>query len=396
LKRFKTRLRYAQSEGRATAGREPLSIPASERGFQSCSLRGFRLRAKRATSRISFDVPNKPTILDVARQASVSIGTVSNVLNGRANVSAARTAKVEAAMAALGYVPNRLAQSLRGGESRVIGLCTPVTASAYFVALLETFENLASAQGYEIMQVLSHGDPEIELRRVRALVGRHVDGLVLIPTREPQAALDLVAERGTPTVIVDQVIRDRRFDYVAIDDRKAMREAVAHVIGLGHRSLLYIVRDTRLAIVQRRIEGFREACSAARPNVAGTVIQRDPDDRPFARQVADALASRNRPTAIIASNSAVALATVGILQGMNVRWPDDVSLLAFDEPVWANIVMPPLAVVRHPTQQVAAEAWKRLLARLNSPDERPKRITLDTHLVPRASLGPPHAVRQGR
>lgn len=325
----------------------------------------------------------------------MSIGTVSNVLNGRANVSAIRTTKVEAAMAALGYVPNRLAQSLRGGESRVVGLCTPVTSSAYFVALLEAFENLASEQGYEIMQVLSHGDPETELRRVRALLGRHVDGLVLIPTYEPQAALDLVAQRGTPTVIVDQVVRDRRFDYVAIDDRKAMREAVAHVIDLGHRKLLYIVRDMRLAIVQRRIEGFREACSATRSDVTGTVIQRDPDDGPFARQIADALGSRNPPTAIIASNSAVALASVAILQRMGVRWPRDISLLAFDEPVWAGIVAPPLAVVRHPTQQVAAEAWKRLLARKKFPDERPKRVTLDTRLVPRASLGPPRRLRQG-
>jgi LacI family transcriptional regulator len=332
---------------------------------------------------------SKPTILDVARKAGVSIGTVSNVLNGRANVSVARTVKVEAAMAALGYVPNRLAQSLRGGESRVIGLCTPVTASAYFVALLETFENLASEQGYEIMQVLSHGDPGIELRRVRALVGRRVDGLVLIPTNEPQAALDLVAERGTPTVVVDQLIRDKRFDYVAIDDRKAMRQAAAHVIGLGHRSILYIVRDLRLAIVQRRIEGFREACGTTRPHVSGAVIQRDPDEGRFATQIADALASRKPPTAIIASNSAVALATVAILQGMDVHWPRDVSLLAFDEPVWATVVSPPLAVVRHPTRELAAQAWKCLVERLQFPDRRPKRVTLETHLVPRASLGPP-------
>jgi len=316
------------------------------------------------------------------------------VLNDRGNVSAARTQKVEAAMAALGYVPNRLAQSLRGGESRVIGVCTPVTSSAYFVALLETFENIASQQGYEIMQVLSHGDPAIEVRRVRALVGRHVDGLVLIPTYQPQAALDLVVERGTPAVIVDQVIRDKRFDYVAIDDRKAMREAATHVISLGHRTLLYLVRDMRLSIVQRRMEGFREACGVARPAVTGAVIQRDPDDAAFARQVAGALASRDPPTAIIASNSAIALSTVAILQAMNLRWPDDVSLLAFDEPVWATIVTPPLAVVRHPTQRIAAEAWNRLMLRLRSPDERPKRITLDAHLVPRASLAPPR--RRGR
>jgi len=127
--------------------------------------------------------------------------------------------------------------------------------------------------------------------------------------------------------------------------------------------------------------------------VTGAVIQRDPDDAAFARQVAGALASRDPPTAIIASNSAIALSTVAILQAMNVRWPDDVSLLAFDEPVWATIVTPPLAVVRHPTQRIAAEAWNRLMLRLRSPDERPKRITLDAHLVPRASLAPPRRRR---
>ena len=126
------------------------------------------------------------------------------------------------------------------------------------------------------------------------------------------------------------------------------------------------------------------------------MIQRDPDDELFARQIADALASRKPPTAIIASNSAVALATVAILQRMNLRWPRDVSLLAFDEPVWADIVRPPLAVVRHPTRELAAQVWKRLLERLQSPDRRPKRITLDTRLVPRASLGPPRALRKGR
>ena len=172
-------------------------------------------------------------------------------------------------MAELGYVPNRVAQSLRRGDSHVIGLCTPVTSSAYFAALLEMFENLASQEGYELMQVLSHGDPAIELRRVQALAGRNVDGMILIPTYEPQPTLDLLAASAIPTVIVDQVMRDRRFDYVAIDDRKAMHDATAHVVGLGHRTLLYIVKDKRLSIVQRRIEGFSEAAGVARPSVPG-------------------------------------------------------------------------------------------------------------------------------
>lgn len=341
-----------------------------------------------------FQVTTKPTILDVARRARVSVGTVSNVLNDRGNVSAGRRARVAQAMADLGYVPNRVAQELRGGESHVIGLCTPITASAYFAALLEMFEDLAARQGYEIMQVLSHGDPALELRRVKALIGRNVDGMILIPTHDSQATLDLLAERGTPVVVVDRVARDPRFDYVAIDDRRAMREATRHLIGLGHRRLLYVVRDTRLSTTQRRIEGYTDAANAARPAVSATVIRRDPDEAAFARQVADALAAPKAPTALIASNSAIALSLLRILQDAGVRWPDDVSLLAFDEPVWAPIVTPPLSVVRHPTQRIAAEAWNRLLLRLRTPDLRPRRITLQAHLVTAASLGPPR--REGR
>jgi len=338
----------------------------------------------------------KPTIIDVAQHAGVSVGTVSNVLNGRGNVSAGRRAKVESAMAELGFVPNAVAQSLRRNESRVIGLCTPVTSSAYFAALLEMFEDLAAAQGYELMQVLSHGDPGLELRRVQALIGRNVDGLILIPTHDPRATLDLANERGTPTVIVDRVTADRRFDYVTIDDRRAMREATRHVIGLGHRRLLFIMRDARLPTTQRRIEGFNEAATQSRPAASAVVLQRDPDEAAFARQLAEAMGEPRPPTAIIASNSAIALSLLRVLLDLGVRWPDDVSLLAFDEPEWAPIVSPPLAVLRHPTAQIARGAWQRLLLRLRETDVRPRRITLQAQLVPAASLAPPRAKRLAR
>ena len=329
----------------------------------------------------------KPTIVDVARHSGVSVGTVSNVLNARGNVSAARRAKVDAAMAELGFVPNAVAQSLRRSESRVVGLCTPLTSSAYFAALLEMFENLAASEGYELMQVLSRGDPELELRRVQALVGRNVDGLILIPTHDPRATLDLLMERAMPTVIVDRMTGDRRFDYVTIDDRRAMREATRHVLALGHRRLLYIVRDTRLPTTQQRIEGFLAAARVARPKAVAEVLERDPLEQVFAREVADALASG--PTAIVASNSAIALSLVRVLQDKGVRWPDNVSLLAFDEPEWAPILSPPLAVVRHPTERIARETWRRLLARIHTPELAPRRTTLQAFVVPAASLAPP-------
>lgn len=333
----------------------------------------------------------KSTILDVAKRADVSIGTVSNVLNGRGNVSAARAAQVNSAIAELGYLPNGVAQSLRRSASRVVGLCVPSPSSAYFCALLDRFEDLAAAQGYELMQVLSHSDPALEMRRVRALLSRSVDALILIPTHDSAATLDLLAEHAMPTVLVDRVTGDGRFDSVAIDDRKAMREATAHLIALGHRSLLYLIRDDRLITTQQRMAGFREAAAAGPVRVTAEICLRDLDDARFAVQVAVALQGRHPPTAIVASNSAIALSLVAILQAMGVRWPDDVSVLAFDEPVWAPIVTPPLAVLRHPTDTIAKTAWQRLMRRLLDPSIPPQRTTLKARFVAAASVGAPGA-----
>ena len=330
----------------------------------------------------------KPTVVDVARRAGVSLGTVSNVINGRGHVSDVRRGRVEAAMTSLGYVPNAAAQNLRRSESRVIGLCTPLTSSAYFAALLEMFEELAAAQGYEIMQVLSRGDPALELRRVQALVGRNVDGLILIPTHDARATLDLVAERDVPTVIVDRMLADKRFDYVGIDDRKAMREATRAALAMGHRRMLYIVRDSRLPTTRRRIQGFEQAMAEVR-GAHGTVLQRDASDDVFGAQVERALAPAKPPTAIIASNSGIALSLVRILIDLGMRWPDDVSLVAFDEPVWAPILSPALAVVRHPTAHIAQAAWQRIVLRLREPHAPPKRTTREAQLVPAASLASP-------
>lgn len=332
------------------------------------------------------------TVLDVAQRAEVSVGTVSNVLNGRGNVSEARRERVQAAMRELGFFPNGVAQSLRRQQSRVIGLCTPLTASAYFAALLDYFEEVAAKEGYAVMQVLSRGDPALELTRVEALLGRNIDGLILIPTYDSTATLDLLALRGTPTVIVDRVTSDKRFDYVAIDDRKAMREATEYVIGIGHRRLLYLIRDSRLPTTKLRIKGYREAAEGSKCAIFATVVQRDPDEGAFAQQVAEIMASSQVPTAIIASNSFVALSLVQILQKLKIRWPDDVTLLAFDEPDWAPILSPPLSVVRHPTQEIALKAWNQLLARVRTPGLRPKRITLEAGLLATDSIGPPKQV----
>lgn len=317
----------------------------------------------------------RATIEDVAREAGVSVGTVSNVLNQLGNVRTERAARVRDAIAALRYVPNGVAQSLRRQRSRVVGLCAPLTSSAYFAALLDAFEDIASTQGYEVMQVLSRQDAALEERRVRALIARKVDGLIVIPSATPQATFDLIVESGVPAVIVDRLSDDSRFDYVTLDDYGAMQAATRALLERGHRRLLYVVNNPKLVTTRRRIEAFRATARRTRGTVAQVCV-REPDDAAFARQVRTLLQQDDRPTAAIGSNSTLTLALLKALRKQGVVIPRGLSLIAFDAPDWSDVLEPPLAVVRPPTGEIARMAWELLLRRMHDPGLPTERIEL--------------------
>src|SRR5690348_5258804 len=173
---------------------------------------------------------SKARISDVARRARVSVGTVSHVLTGSANVSAMRRDRVLKAIEALGYVPNFHAQGLRRTLSRVVGMCFPHASTAYLNALSQTLEEIASRDGYGVMQVFSRHDPATELDRIKELIRYRVDGLILMPSTAPKPALDFVYGKGVPLVIVDRPIEDARFDEVMLDNRKAMRELASQLV----------------------------------------------------------------------------------------------------------------------------------------------------------------------
>ena len=278
-------------------------------------------------------------------------------------------------MVALRYVPNGVAQSLRRQTSRVVGLCAPLTSSAYFAALLDAFEDIASAQGYEVMQVLSRQDASLEERRVRALIARKVDGLIVIPSASPRATFDMIAEANVPTVIVDRLSEDDRFDYVTLDDYGAMKAATRALLARNHRRLLYVVRYPALVTTRRRIDAFRATVRKV-SGASAHVCVRDADDDRFAAQVGAIFASEARPTAVIGSNSVLTMALLRILQEQRIAVPRDVSLIAFDAPEWAQILTPRLSVVRPPTRDIARTAWELLLRRMRSPGVATQRVQL--------------------
>lgn len=329
----------------------------------------------------------RATITDVARAAGVAPSTVSHVLNGSCEVSQARRERVLLAVRELGYVPNIIAQTLRRRRSTIVGLCVPTASFGYFIELAEAFEALAARDGYDLMHVFSQQNGETELQRVESLLRFDVGGLLLLPSWRPQDTLERLAAAKVPTVLLDRPVEDARFDQVVVDVRSAMRAAVAELAALGHRRVLFITSNRNLLISKWRIEGLRQGIRDQDAGMTLDVLDRP--EEPFAlRQALDkAIRSPGRATAVLVTNTFGIAQVLETLRALHLRWPDDVSVLALDEPVWARAATPALSVVRRPAREVAETAWGLLLSRMRGEATSPRRAVLQPTLLLQGSVG---------
>ena len=324
------------------------------------------------------------TIRDVADRAGVSVGTVSNLITRKTPVSTDKRALIEGAMRELGYVPNGSAQDLRRGRTRFIGFCVPHTESGYYGALVDAFEAAAANRGFELLQVFSRHDPVLELSRVTGLLTQRVAGVVLVPTASPQETLEVLAAANVSAVVMDRALVSPRFDHVTFDNRGAMRMVVEHIADHGHRHVALVVRHPRLGITRERIAAFRER--ARRLGLEITVLVGDDDDAMLAEALRAHLDGPAPPTALIASNSGLALRILRLLGTLGRSCPDDLSLVSFDEPPWADVVQPKLTTIRHPSQAIATSAWDLMFRRLTEGDPAFASVVHPAELIKRDSV----------
>jgi LacI family transcriptional regulator len=247
---------------------------------------------------------------------------------------------------------------------------------------------VASDRGFRIIQVLTRQDPVQEMDRVQALLRYNVGGLILIPSMQPERTLKLLAESGTPSVIVDRPTKTGLLDEVTFDNRGAMFEAARRLIALGHRKIALIVRQPKLATTMLRIEGLRAAAAEAPGQVSTQIIVCDRDEVVLTGLLAAEFQKSDPPTAFVAASSVIAGWLLRALRSLGVRYPTDVSVLAFDEPEWADLVTPQLSVVRQPTLEIARSAWKLLIRRMGEESAPVRKIELKADIVLRESVGP--------
>lgn len=350
---------------------------------------GFRSAAMNAGLPPAAKPEGRATIADVARAAGVSKATVSRFLNHRDTLLTPEIAsKVEKAVAALGYVPSPMAQALKRGRSRLIGLVVADIANPFSVAVLRGAEKAAQQAGYLVMLFNLGNASAREREGIEALAAYQVEGFILNTLGADPSAAGEVARHGKPAVLVDRRHPGMLADFVSLDNADAVRQAVGHLLGNGYRELLYVTEP--VSGVSSRIEresAFR-ACLAGRDDSsAGRVIElADGDDAALDQALLELKRRAGaRPAAVLSSNAPVTLRVAAAVARLGWQFGSELGFVGFDETDWAPLVGAGLSTIEQPTDDIGRVATSCLLERLQGRDLPPRQILLAGRLVPRAS-----------
>lgn len=332
---------------------------------------------------------SRATIDDVAAAAGVSKATVSRFLNHRSTrLSPQIAARVEKAVAALSYHPNPMAQALKRGRSRLIGLVVADIANPYSVAVLRGAEKAAQEAGYLVMLFNLANVGERERRGIEALASYQVEGFILNTLGSDASAASEVARHGKPAVLVDRKHAAMQSDFVSLDNPDAVRQAVSHLLEQGWRELLYVTEP--IAGVSSRVEraaAFQALFANATRGTGGRVVEvADGADGALDTALKD-LKRRagRRPKAVLSSNAPVTLRVVAAASRLGWTIGRDLGFVGIDETDWAPLVASGLSTVEQPTDDIGRVAARCLLERLQGHDLPPRQIVLAGKLIARGS-----------
>lgn len=327
-------------------------------------------------------------IVQVAKRAKVSTATVSRVLNGFPGVRAKTQARVQRAIEELNYVPNPNARNLRMGRTRMFGLIISDINNPFFPELIDAFESLAAAQGIDVIFTHTNYNRDRLRHCLRRLIERGVDAIAVMTSEVDEDSLLQAVQAKVPVVLMNQRKLADRYPNIPVEYATGFREALDHLLELGHQDIGFIAGPTSLNSAQARKEAFRAALRAhglhVRPEWIVTAEMRVEGGRAAMGQL---LGQSQRPTAVITSNDLMAIGALQAAHEAGVRVPEELSLIGFDDLPIVSMVHPPLSTIRHPRREVAVRAFACLHALVQGKTPSTD-ASLQPHLVVRESTAP--------
>ncbi|WP_201402163.1 LacI family DNA-binding transcriptional regulator [Kaistia sp. 32K] len=326
----------------------------------------------------------------------MSISTVSVALRDSSQVTAETLKRITDAAEAVGYTPNPVAQSLKAGRSRLIGVVIGSMQNPWFGDLMAGIEDTALEHHHLVTLSETKTDPQRERAIIDALTGQRVGGIIISPHLPSGEHLQFLATLKTPLVAIDHKIEALNTDFVGIDNQLATSMLTQHLLRLGHRRIAHIAGSSGLWTSEQRKKGFRDTLVAAGVDPDESLIVDGQYSGDVAYDQTMRLLTRpDRPTAIVAANSLMALGALQAINDLSFNCPEDISLATIDSVPWGNVIHPQLTVVVQPIAEIGQAAASFLLDRIQhrGPEPIPPRekIFVPKFITGRSCAPPPKA-----
>jgi LacI family transcriptional regulator len=302
-------------------------------------------------------------IHDVAKRARVSIATVSRVVNRIATVDEELAKRVWKAVDEVGYVPNSQARALVSGRSHILGLIVSEITNPFFPELVQEFENLAVAQGYEVMIGSTNYDPTRTASLISRMQQRNVDGVAVMTFGIEEELVQKLVEHEFPLVFVDAGPDRPNIRVLKVNYGEGIREAVQHLAALGHRQIAFISGPLRMRTAITRRDAFRKAMAEVGLTAPAQYFAEGDHTMEGGKAAMESLAALpDLPTAVVCSNDLTAIGVLHALDETTHKIPGDISVVGFDDIHLAQFMLPPLTTIQMSCRDLAEAAVQALRA----------------------------------
>lgn len=307
------------------------------------------------------------TIRDIKAETGLSLATISKYLNG-GNVLPENRVKIENAVKKLHYEVNEIARGLVTNKTRTVGVVVYSVESLFNGTLLHHIGNALRKEKYGILICDSCNEKKIEAENIRFLLGKKVDGIIVVPVSRNGAFLKPAMDAGVPVVLLDRDLEEAEFDCVKINNRAAAFRAVNLLIQNNHKRIAVICSDNENECTgNERYLGYLDAMEQAGLAIPEEYQKRGVHSIEFGhRSMRRLIELKNPPTAVFMSNYEITLGAVMALNESGIRCPEDISMLGFDDLILSQLVKPRMCMVVQPMKEMSEKAVEILLSRINN------------------------------
>jgi LacI family transcriptional regulator len=340
------------------------------------------------TPRKRADRAKAPSIYDVAREARVSVFTVSAVINNKGRVSSTLARRVDAAVAKLNYRPNLLARSLAKQQTHTIGMVVTDIVNPFFPAIVRGAEDAAQKAGYSVLLCNSDDQQDKEAVYLELLISKRVDGIILNKTPGALSAAQrkMLAAANVPIVLLMRTCPGLKADIAQTDDERGAFDAVAHLARNGHRRIALVGGPAHVSNAKARQKGYLEALSEAKL-ASDEKLMFEGDYRIASGHRAGLALLPHRPDAVLVTNYLMTVGFMSAANEMGMRCPEDFALVSFDDYPWLGCFHPRLTTIELPKYELGDAAVRLLLDRIHGNKGRAQNVTLLPQLRVRESCG---------